>query len=188
MRDKHLSFVFPGQGSQSTGMLSDLACAHPSMALTFEEASDRLGYDLWSLIQNNPNDEISLTHNTQPALLTCSVAIWRLWGEMEGPQPVVMAGHSLGEYSALVCGGVIAFKDAVSLVVDRGKYMQEAVPEGIGAMAAILGLDNEQVQQVCKEAAQSQIVSAANYNTAGQVVIAGHAQAVDRAIILSKKA
>lgn len=188
MIDKHLSFVFPGQGSQSPGMLAELADAHSSVEQTFDEASDKLGFDLWALIQNNPNDELNNTQNTQPALLTCSVAIWRVWLEQGGAGPSVLAGHSLGEYSALVCAEVLSLKDAVTLVADRGKYMQEVVPEGVGAMAAILGLSDEQVVQVCEDAAESQVVSAANYNSTGQVVIAGHREAVERATALAKKA
>jgi [acyl-carrier-protein] S-malonyltransferase len=188
MIDKHLSFVFPGQGSHSTGMLAELSSLHPSISVTFNEASEILGYDLWALIQNNPNGKLDLTNNTQPALLACSVAIWRLWQQMDGPQPAILAGHSLGEYSAMVCGGVISFHEAIALVAERGKYMQEAVPEGLGAMAAVLGLEDAQVQEVCKEAAGEQIVSAANYNSAGQVVIAGHKQAVERALTLAKEA
>ncbi len=188
MSDKQLAFVFPGQGSQAPGMLADLAGAHGSVSTTFREASDSLGFDLWALIQENPDDALNRTTNTQPALLTASVAVWRLWLEQGGQLPALVAGHSLGEYSALVCAGVLTLADAVTLVADRGRYMQEAVPEGVGAMAAILGLSDEQVVQVCKEAAESQTVSAANFNSAAQVVIAGHKEAVDRAMLLAKEA
>ncbi len=188
MIDRQLSFVFPGQGSQSEGMLAELAAAHPGVEQTFNEASDSLGFDLWSLIQNNPDNALNLTQNTQPALLTCSVAVWRVWCESGGAEPAVMAGHSLGEYSALVCAKVLSLRDAVSLVADRGKFMQAAVPEGTGAMAAILGMDDEQVVKVCKDAAESQVVSAANFNSSGQVVIAGHREAVERATVLAKEA
>lgn len=188
MGNKQLAFVFPGQGSQSTAMLSDLALTHADVLATFAEASDSLGKDLWTLVQNNPEDQLNMTANTQPALVAASVAIWRVWQALAGQQPEVMAGHSLGEYSALVCANVLPFSDAVALVADRGKYMQEAVPEGVGAMAAILGLEDEQVVEICEDAAESQIVSAANYNSSGQVVIAGHKEAVERAIALAKKA
>jgi [acyl-carrier-protein] S-malonyltransferase len=188
MSDKQLGFVFPGQGSQATGMLAELAEAHPLVGETFAEASTSLGFDLWELVQNNPNDALNKTANTQPALLAASVAVWRLWQELGGAQPTLMAGHSLGEYSALVCANVLSFADAVALVADRGKYMQEAVPEGVGAMAAILGLEDELVLEVCKEAAGSQVVSAANYNSSGQVVIAGNKEAVERATALAKEA
>jgi len=188
MSNKQLAFAFPGQGSQSTGMLSELAIVHPDVISTFAEAADSLGFNLWSLVQNNPDDQLNMTAYTQPALVAASVAIWRVWQAAGGAQPAIMAGHSLGEYSALVCANVLSFSDAVALVADRGKYMQEAVPEGVGAMAAILGLEDEQVVQVCIDAAGSQIVSAANYNANDQVVIAGHKEAVERAIVLAKDA
>ena len=188
MSDQTLAFVFPGQGSQSTGMLVELATSSDNVRLTFEEASSSLGYDLLELIRNNPDEALNKTENTQPALLTCSVALWRLWQEKTGVLPAYLAGHSLGEYSALVCADVFSLADAVVLVADRGKFMQEAVPEGVGAMAAILGLDTDQVQQLCREAEQSQIVSAANYNSANQIVIAGHLEAVERACALAKDA
>lgn len=183
-----LGFVFPGQGSQSLGMLASLADAYPVVQQTFASASDVLGYDLWQLVQNGPEDKLNETQNTQPALLTASVATWRVWNEKQGAQPVIMAGHSLGEYSALVCAGAMQFEDAVSLVAKRGAYMQEAVPAGEGAMAAILGLSDEQVKSACNDAAQGEVVAAVNFNAPGQVVIAGKATAVDRAIALCKEA
>lgn len=175
------AFVFPGQGSQSVGMLSELAAENPVIEETFREASAALGYDLWALVQQGPAEELNKTWQTQPALLTASVALWRLWQQKGGKTPTLMAGHSLGEYSALVCAGVIAFADAVRLVELRGKLMQEAVPEGTGAMAAIIGLDDEAVSRACAEAAQEQVVSPVNFNSPGQVVIAGHKEAVERA-------
>ncbi len=183
-----MGFVFPGQGSQSTGMLVELASNNENVARTFEEASNSLGFDLLGLIRDNPAEALNKTENTQPAILTCSVALWRLWQEMTGDLPVYLAGHSLGEYSALVCADVLSLTDAVVLVTDRGRFMQEAVPEGAGAMAAIVGLEREEVQQLCVEAEQSQIVSAANFNSANQIVIAGHREAVERACSLAKNA
>ncbi|MEJ2180279.1 MAG: ACP S-malonyltransferase [Gammaproteobacteria bacterium] len=183
-----LGFVFPGQGSQSLGMLSSLADDNLIVQQTFTSASDVLGYDLWQLVQNGPADKLNETQITQPALLTASVATWRVWSEKQGAQPVIMAGHSLGEYSALVCAGAIKFEDAVSLVAKRGEYMQEAVPAGEGAMAAILGLSDDQVRSACSDAAQGDVVTAVNFNAPGQVVIAGKAAAVDRAIDLCKEA
>lgn len=186
--DKRLAFVFPGQGSQAVGMVSTLAEKYTEIEGTFDQASEILGYDLWELVENGPGQELNITAKTQPALLVASVAIWNLWSLKSGPAPVVMAGHSLGEYSALVCAGILDFADAITLVADRGRYMQEAVPEGSGSMAAILGLDNDQVENICVEAAQGQIVSAANFNSPGQVVIAGHCAAVKRAVELAKNA
>ncbi|CNE26110.1 ACP S-malonyltransferase [Yersinia bercovieri] len=173
--------VFPGQGSQSLGMLADLAAQFPIVEATFSEASSVLGYDLWQLVQQGPAEELNKTWQTQPALLTASVAIWRVWQHQGGQLPAMMAGHSLGEYSALVCAGVLDFKQAVSLVELRGKLMQEAVPEGTGAMYAIIGLDNESIAKACEESAQGQVVSPVNFNSPGQVVIAGNKEAVERA-------
>ncbi|CFQ28719.1 ACP S-malonyltransferase [Yersinia bercovieri] len=173
--------VFPGQGSQSLGMLADLAAQFPIVEATFSEASSVLGYDLWQLVQQGPAEELNKTWQTQPALLTASVAIWRVWQHQGGQLPAMMAGHSLGEYSALVCAGILDFKQAVSLVELRGKLMQEAVPEGTGAMYAIIGLDNESIAKACKESAQGQVVSPVNFNSPGQVVIAGNKEAVERA-------
>lgn len=175
------AMVFPGQGSQSVGMLADLAQQFPIVEQTFAEASAVLGYDLWALVQQGPAEELNKTWQTQPALLTASVAIWRVWQEKNGAMPVVMAGHSLGEYSALVCAGVMDFKDAVRLVELRGKLMQEAVPEGAGAMAAIIGLDNDSIAKACAESAEGQVVAPVNFNSPGQVVIAGNKEAVERA-------
>jgi len=176
-----IAVVFPGQGSQTLGMLADLAAAHPVVEETFAEASSALGYDLWQLVQEGPAEELNKTWQTQPALLAASVAIWRVWQQQKGTQPVLMAGHSLGEYSALVCAGVLDFKQAISLVELRGKLMQEAVPAGTGAMYAIIGLDNDAIAKACEESAQGQVVSPVNFNSPGQVVIAGNKEAVERA-------
>ncbi|WP_012069832.1 ACP S-malonyltransferase [Marinomonas sp.] len=180
-----LAFVFPGQGSQQLGMLADLAEKHEIIEQTFAEASDVLGYDLWDLVQNDA-ERLSQTDKTQPALLTASVALWRLWEQQGGDKPAYVAGHSLGEYSALVCAGVIAFADAVELVKLRGEYMQQAVPAGEGAMAAIIGLDDDKVVAACTAAPG--IVSAVNFNSPGQVVIAGHVAAVEAAMVNAKEA
>ncbi len=188
MQMGNTGFIFPGQGSQKVGMLSELAEAFSGVQATFDEASEVLGYDLWALVQSGPEEELALTHITQPAILTASVAIWRLWQEQGGADPAIMAGHSLGEYSALTCAGAIAFTDAVELVQKRGQYMQSAVPVGVGAMAAIVGLDDEKAIAACDEARQSQEVAAVNFNSPGQVVIAGHAEAVARASDLCKAA
>ncbi|WP_220265924.1 ACP S-malonyltransferase [Enterobacter sp. Colony194] len=175
------AFVFPGQGSQAVGMLADVAAQYPIVEETFSEASAVLGYDLWALVQQGPAEELNKTWQTQPALLTASVALYRVWQQKGGKAPAMMAGHSLGEYSALVCAGVIAFSDAVRLVELRGKLMQDAVPEGTGAMSAIIGLDDDAIAKACEESAQGQVVSPVNYNSPGQVVIAGHKEAVERA-------
>lgn len=188
MIQQNLAFVFPGQGSQKIGMLAELAAAYPLVQATFADASEVLGYDLWALVQSGTQEEINLTERTQPLLLTASVAVWRVWQEKQGPQPALMAGHSLGEWSALVCAGVVAFKDAVKIVQLRGKYMQEAVPAGQGAMAAIIGLDDTLILEACKKAAQGEVVAAVNFNSPGQVVIAGTAAAVERAGVLCKEA
>lgn len=182
------AIVFPGQGSQAVGMLAELAEQFEVVKQTFAEASDALGYDLWALVQNGPAEDLNQTHRTQPALLTASVAIWRVWQEQGGEQPAVLAGHSLGEYSALVCAGVIDFKEAVKLVELRGQLMQEAVPAGVGAMSAIIGLDNDAIAKACEEAAEGQVVSPVNFNSPGQVVIAGNKEAVERANVLCKEA
>jgi [acyl-carrier-protein] S-malonyltransferase len=177
-----LAFVFPGQGSQSMGMLSELAAAHPEVRATFDEASQGAGLDLWTLSAHGPADQLNRTENTQPALLAASVAVWRVWRTLGGAQPAQMAGHSLGEYSALVCAGALSLHDAAALVAERGRLMQAAVPAGVGAMAAILGGDDAQIAAVCDEVAQGQVVAPANFNSPGQLVIAGHAAAVDRAL------
>lgn len=175
------AFVFPGQGSQTVGMLADLAAQFPIVEQTFSDASSALGYDLWQLVQTGPAEELNKTWQTQPALLASSVAIFRVWQQQGGKMPVMMAGHSLGEYSALVCAGVLDFAAAIRLVELRGKLMQEAVPEGTGAMYAIIGLDNASIAKACEESAQGQVVSPVNFNSPGQVVIAGNKEAVERA-------
>ncbi|MDI4637656.1 MULTISPECIES: ACP S-malonyltransferase [Halomonadaceae] len=183
-----LALVFPGQGSQQVGMMRELAERYSVVRTTFEEASDALGYDLWHVVQEGPAENLDATACTQPALLTASVAIWRVWQELEGPRPGTMAGHSLGEYSAMVCAGVLPFAEGVRLVKLRGEAMQQAVPAGTGGMAAILGLDDGAVEQACREAAQGDVVAAVNYNAPGQVVIAGGKAAVERAITLCQQA
>ena len=182
------AIVFPGQGSQAIGMLAELAQQYDVVNQTFAEASDALGYDLWALVQNGPVEDLNQTFRTQPALLAASVAIWRVWQELGLEQPAVLAGHSLGEYSALVCAGVIDFKQAISLVELRGKAMQDAVPAGTGAMYAIIGLDDEAIAKACEDAAQGEVVSPVNFNSPGQVVIAGQKDAVERAGALCKEA
>jgi len=182
------AFVFPGQGSQSVGMLGELAAQFPLVHETYAEASEALGYDLWRIVQGGPEAELNQTHITQPAMLAGGIAVWRVWQAEGGTRPAVMAGHSLGEYTALVAAGSLNFSDAVRLVADRGRFMQEAVPAGVGAMAAILGLDDDKVIEVCAQAAQGEVVSAVNFNSPGQVVVAGHAAAVDRAVALAKEA
>lgn len=177
----NLAFVFPGQGSQSVGMLADLGAEFPEVRQTFDEASEGAGLDLWALAQNGPEAELGRTENTQPALLAASVAVWRTWLAQGGPLPAQLAGHSLGEYSALVCAGALPLKDAAALVAERGRLMQAAVPAGTGSMAAVLGADDELIQDVCKEISGAEIVTPANYNSPGQLVIAGNAGAVDRA-------
>lgn len=183
-----LAIVFPGQGSQSVGMLADLYAEFDIVKQTFTEASDALGYDLWALVANGPEADLNETQRTQPALLTASVAVWRLWQQQGGVQPAYFAGHSLGEYSALVCAGVLSLSDAVKLVEKRGNYMQQAVPAGVGAMSAIIGLDDAAIAAACEQAAQGEVVSPVNYNSPGQVVIAGHKAAVERAGELCKAA
>jgi [acyl-carrier-protein] S-malonyltransferase len=187
MANKQLAFVFPGQGSQAVGMLSALAQDFDIVTATFAQASERLGYDLWDITQNGPETDLNRTAVTQPALLTAGVAVWRIWQSRNGPVPALLAGHSLGEYTALVCAGALPLDQAVRLVEDRGKDMQSAVPEGSGLMAAILGLDEAAVEAVCHEAAQGQVVTTANYNSPGQVVIAGDSDAVQRAIDLARE-
>lgn len=180
------AFVFPGQGSQAIGMLADIAKEHRIIQDTFQEASTALGYDLWQLVQEGSKEQLDQTDKTQPAILTASVALWRLWCEQSAIVPSYVAGHSLGEYSALVAAQSLPFAEAVKLVELRGQLMQKAVPAGQGAMAAVLGLTDEDVQAACAEAAQGQVVSAVNYNAPGQVVIAGNTAAVERAIELCK--
>lgn len=183
-----LALVFPGQGSQSVGMLAELHAEFATVRDTFAEASAALGYDLWALVANGPDTALNETHRTQPALLTASVAVYRVWLEQGGATPAYLAGHSLGEYSALVCAGVLNLADAVKLVEKRGQYMQLAVPAGTGAMSAIIGLDDALIAQACAEAAQGEVVSPVNFNSPGQVVIAGNKAAVERANELCKAA
>jgi [acyl-carrier-protein] S-malonyltransferase len=182
------AFLFPGQGSQSVGMLSGLAVESGLVEKTFAEASDVLGYDLWQVTQNGPEEQLGKTEITQPALLAASIATWRVWKSIGGADPDYLAGHSLGEYSALVAAGSLAYPDAVALVAERGRKMQEATPAGSGAMAAILGLDNDVLASVCEQAAEGQVVSCANFNSPGQVVIAGERDAVNRACALASEA
>lgn len=181
------AFVFPGQGSQSVGMMAAYGDS-PVIRATFDEASAALGRDLWQLVAEGPAEALSQTVNTQPLMLTAGIAVWRLWQEMNGPLPAMLAGHSLGEYSALVAAGVLEFADAVPLVELRAQAMQEAVPAGVGAMAAILGMDAEKIKAICTENAQGQAVQAVNFNSPEQTVIAGHAAAVQRAADACKAA
>lgn len=182
------AFVFPGQGSQKLGMLAESAQAFSEVGRTFDEASTVLGYDLWALCQEGPEEKLNSTEVTQPALLTASIALWRCWQAAGGASPDRVAGHSLGEYSALVAAGALEFTDAVALVHKRAQAMQSAVPAGVGSMAAILGLEDEQVLAACEQAAGDQVVTAVNFNAPGQVVIAGHKEAVERAIGACKEA
>jgi [acyl-carrier-protein] S-malonyltransferase len=177
----HLAFVFPGQGSQQLGMLADVAEQYPLIRQTFGEASDALGLDLWQLCQEN-EAELNKTENTQPVLLTASIALWRVWQAFDGAKPAYLAGHSLGEYSALVAGGVMSLADGVRLVALRGRLMQQAVPAGLGAMAAILGLDDATVIDVCQSVSNVGVVEAVNFNAPAQVVIAGETEAVQAAM------
>ena len=177
-----LAVVFPGQGSQSVGMLAALGAAEPAVRATFAEASGVLGYDLWQLCQQGPEEALNATERTQPAMLAAGVAVWRAWQARGAPTPAMLAGHSLGEFSALVCGGALEFRDAVALVQFRARVMQEAVPPGLGAMAAVLGLADTEVEAACAAAAQGEVVEPVNYNSPGQLVIAGHAAAVARAV------
>jgi [acyl-carrier-protein] S-malonyltransferase len=182
-----IACVFPGQGSQSVGMLAALAAAYPEVEETFKLASAALDYDLWQLTQQGPETELNRTDKTQPAMLAAGVAVWRVWQKRHGAQPAFMAGHSLGEYTALVCAGAMDLETAARLVAARGRYMQEAVPAGQGAMAAILGLADEQVRAACDQAAHGEVVAAVNFNSPGQVVIAGHSGAVARAVEIAKQ-
>jgi len=190
MSSNDIGFIFPGQGSQQVGMLAEAAASHPCVGQTFDEASEALGYDMWELVQNGEQEQLNLTETTQPVLLTASVALWRSWRAAGGAQPVLMAGHSLGEFSALVCAGALNFGDAVRLVRQRGAFMQTAVPVGEGAMAAIIGLDDEAINNACSQAAAAtdDVVAAVNFNSPGQVVIAGKTGAVDKAIENCKEA
>lgn len=181
------AFVFPGQGSQSLNMLADFADRIP-VRQAFQEASGALDLDLWALAQDGPEDALNRTENTQPLLLTAGVALWKLWEQAGGPRPALLAGHSLGEYTALTCAGVLNLGDAVRLVRTRGQLMQQAVPDGEGSMAAILGLQDDQVREACAAAANGEVVEAVNFNAPGQVVIAGKASAVERAVAACKEA
>src|SRR5487761_1033270 len=181
-----LAVIFPGQGSQSLGMLAKLSEKYSDIKHTFAEASENLGYDIWAVAQQGPEERLDATACTQPALLTAGVALWRVWQAQGGPQPAFMAGHSLGEYTALVCAGALDFRSAVKLVEFRGQVMQAAVPAGAGAMAAVWGLGDGAVEAACAEAAEGQGVAAVNLNAPGQVVIAGHKAAVERAGKLCK--
>ena len=181
---QNLAFIFPGQGSQQLGMLSDAAEAFEVVRGTFAEAADALGFDLWDMIQNSDAQTLAMTENTQPALLAASVALWRAWRDLDGPMPAAMAGHSLGEFSALCCAGALDFGDALRLVRARGQFMQTAVPAGVGAMAAVIGLDDAEVVDICNAITTADsVVAAVNFNSPGQVVIAGHVAAVEAASV-----
>jgi len=182
-----LAIVFPGQGSQAVGMQAELAEEYAEVLATYAEASEQLGYNLWERVQTGTTEQLAETVVTQPAMLTAGVAAWRVWQSAGGPEPQQLAGHSLGEYTALVCAGSLAFTDAVRLVQLRARLMQAAVPVGQGAVAAILGLDDSAVIDVCSSAAAGQVVSAVNFNSPGQVVIAGHSAAVERATVIAKE-
>ena len=186
--NSRLAFVFSGQGSQKVGMLAEVASVFPVIQKTFAQASDVLGYDLWRLCQDGEQEQLNSTEITQPLLLASSVALWRVWQEKNGAQPVLLAGHSLGEWSALVCAEVVAFADAVDLVRKRGAYMQTAVPKGEGSMAAVLNVDDEKILEICREASSLGVVEAVNFNSPGQVVIAGQVAAVEKASELLKAA
>ena len=182
-----LAFVFPGQGSQSQGMLQDLADDYSIVGETFKQASDRLGYDLWQIVQEGPAEKLNSTDITQPAMLAAGVATWRVWEAKDGNSPAMLAGHSLGEYTALVCAGSLDFTDAIGLVAERGRLMQEAVPAGEGAMAAILGLEDDDVRQACTDAAEGEVLAPVNFNSPGQVVAAGNKGAIERLVELAKE-
>lgn len=184
---KKIAFIFPGQGSQSLGMLAELSSRHPQVNENFSKASEILGYDLWQVCQNGPEQRLNQTEVTQPALLVASYCVWQIWQQETNIKPDILAGHSLGEYTALVCAEALRFEDAVSLVAKRGQYMQQAVPEGLGAMAAIIGLESEQVIEICKQAAQKDVLIPANFNCPGQIVISGDKAAVKRAIQIAEQ-
>ncbi|PKM13153.1 MAG: [acyl-carrier-protein] S-malonyltransferase [Gammaproteobacteria bacterium HGW-Gammaproteobacteria-3] len=184
----NLAFVFPGQGSQSVGMMSALADSYSEVRQTFEQASDVLARDLWKMVTQGPLEELNQTQNTQPAMLAAGYAVWRVWCRNSAIRPAWVAGHSLGEYTALVCANALSFEDGIRLVAERGRLMQAAVPVGQGAMAAVLGLEDHIVVRVCQDAADGEIVAPVNYNAPGQVVIAGAKTAVERAMALAKEA
>ncbi len=184
MTDPQLAFVFPGQGSQSPGMLSSLDARHPAVREAFAEASDGAGIDLWTLSQHGPEAELNTTEYTQPALLAAGIAVWRAWHSAGGASPARLAGHSLGEYAALVAAGALSLHDGARLVRLRGQLMQKAAPAGVGAMAAVIGAEDAVVEAACADAAGDEAVVAANYNAPGQVVVGGHRAAVDRALAL----
>jgi [acyl-carrier-protein] S-malonyltransferase len=178
----NLAFVFPGQGSQSVGMLAELASVHPEVQKAFAEASEGAGLDLWDLSQSGPEEKLNQTENTQPALLTASIAVWRVWQAHSGAPPAQLSGHSLGEYAALVASGALSLHDGAKLVRERGRLMQAAVPAGIGAMAAVLGAEDALVEEICKEVSTpDSCIVPCNYNSPGQIVIGGHATALERA-------
>jgi [acyl-carrier-protein] S-malonyltransferase len=182
----NLAFIFPGQGSQSLGMLKDLANSHIEIKHTFEQASEALSIDLWAIVTDGPEEALNQTQNTQPVMLAAGYAVWDVWCKHSAIRPKWMAGHSLGEYTALVCSGALSFEEGIKLVAVRGKLMQEAVPAGIGSMAAILGLEDQQVVNICAQVAEHEVVSAVNFNAPGQVVIAGNLAAVERAMLAAK--
>lgn len=182
------AILFPGQGSQSIGMMSALAEGHAEVRDTFEQAAGILGYDLWALVANGPSEELNKTEITQPAMLVSGIASWRVWLASGGSLPDYFAGHSLGEYSALVAAGVMTFEDAVAVVAARGRFMQAATPSGTGAMAAVIGVDDQQLRDICEKAQQGQVVACANFNSPGQVVISGDKAAVERAGELATEA
>lgn len=186
-KNPNLAFLFPGQGSQSVGMLAELAPNFPLIVETYQEASDILGYDLWKLVQEGPETLLNQTERTQPALLAASVAMFRIWQAHQKELPAWMAGHSLGEYSALVCADALNYKDAISLVALRGQFMQQAVQEGQGAMAAVVSLSDAQIAEICLQAAEGQVLAAANFNAIGQIVLAGETAAIERALVLAKQ-
>ncbi len=182
----NLAFVFPGQGSQAVGMMNEMAANFEEVKRCFEQASDVLHLDLWNLVEQGPVEELNKTFNTQPAMLVAGVAMWRVWCQQSEIRPAWMAGHSLGEYTAMVCSEAMQFEDAVKLVAERGRLMQEAVPAGVGAMAAIIGLQDQDVVSICQQCGQGDVVAAVNFNAPGQVVIAGHKAAVERAMQAAK--
>ncbi len=186
MHEKKIAFIFPGQGSQSLGMLAEIATQYPQIQKTFQEASEVLGYDLWQLSQNGPLTQLNQTQYTQPIVLAASIALWRIWQDELQDTPVILAGHSLGEYSALVCAGVLDFTEAIDVVAARGHYMQSAVPEGQGAMGAVIGLSDQAIAQLCDRAAQADVLAPANLNAPGQTVLSGNASAIDRALYLAR--